>query len=397
MTSPRQDRIAFFHSGISDLTGGGGAQRFFFFIFKQSNYFEKQNFQPYFLTESKSAKSIKKMEGTDSIKNLISVANFNNRFKEYLESFFFILLQLKYRFKIIHFPQYYHEDHYHITLCLKLLPVFLRPKIVINIVHSNLAESYLDTESIYYNDFQHRYKALFNKVKIDGVYSWYKSFVELSKNESIFKQKQPYVYATKHYCTDSEKFRPSPNKNRDIVWAARFNQIKDPLFYLESVNWLFKNHSDLLNEFNWKIYGNGAYIDDVIAYINNNNLDFMKLETNCSDLSSIFAESLCFVSTQHIENFTSLSMHEAMSSGNAILSKNVGQTDFYVEENVNGYLCSETPSAEQFGNTILKFLKVPRKNQLEMGRKSREIVENYHNQENFINELTTFYRKFLEY
>lgn len=386
-------RVAIYHTGISDLVGGGGAPRFFFFLFAKGFFFKENNIDLFFLTDDISYKDIVDRLDDPKKKKLISLKNYHNRFKIYLESIQMLFIQLIYRFDIIHFPQFYPEDQYHRIMMLNRLPGFIRPKIVIQIVQSFLGDAYLNTKSEYHEAFHRRYSPIFNNEKIDGIYSWYEEFLVKAKQGDFFKRSNPKMHAIKYYCTDSDKFVPAKHKEKLVVWAARLYEIKDPFLYVDALKLVKEKRPDLFGSYKWLICGNGKQQDEVGQKLKNYNLSEVDFNTNISDMADIFSRSLCFVSTQNIENFTSLSMHEAMAAGNAILAKNVGQTYSYVHDKKNGLLSSEFPNTQEFAQLMISFLELPFEKQLEMGKESRRLVEEFHNEKNFVDELCQYYNE----
>lgn len=120
-----------------------------------------------------------------------------------------------------------------------------------------------------------------------------------------------------------------------------------------------------------------------------------KIKTGFSkDMSAIFNATSIFVSTQMYENFTSLSMLEAMAAGNAIIAYDVGQTSLFIKHNVNGLLVNEeTPEA--LANAIERLVRDPELLR-SFRQESHSIAKNIHNIENFSEELFAFWSDVLQ-
>ncbi len=95
----------------------------------------------------------------------------------------------------------------------------------------------------------------------------------------------------------------------------------------------------------------------------------MKIEW---DLSKYFNYLRIFESCQNYENFTSLSLMEAMAAGNAIRARYVGQTSFVLKTNENGiYIKPDT--VEGLVNSILKLTALEPLELDKMGKKALKL------------------------
>lgn len=391
-------RIAFFHTGIGEGTGGGGAGRFFVDLF-QMGYNENlwDNNSIFFITDLKSYNSYtSSMFFNNSIakSRFIYFPMFRNRFKKVLEKFVLIVLLLYYKFDLIHICQYYPQDYEHLIKFINVLPKWLKPKVVVNFIHCNFAHEYNNPEHPNYLAFHERFDALFNKVKIDAVFSWYELFKNFAKENQIFKY-EPYIYAIKTYCCNTNKFKPSPKQNI-IVFASRLDLQKNPMMFLRAIQILKNKNPEILKEWKIIICGKGPLENEIRKFIKGNCLeDVVEFKNNISDMSPIFSISKCFVSTQDYENFTSLSMHEAMASGNALIARNVGQTQFYLKDGKNGILV-KNDSAEGLAESIERYLLFPELHK-QMQDYSLYLTREVHNNINFTNELKSFWKTVINF
>lgn len=109
------------------------------------------------------------------------------------------------------------------------------------------------------------------------------------------------------------------------------------------------------------------------------------------EMHKILNFSKLYVSCQDYDNFPSLSMTEAMAAGNAIIARNVGQTDLFVKENYNGLLLSPD-SVAGLKVALLDVMKNSDK-LANMGSQSVKLVRDTHNFQNFINQLESFWNE----
>jgi len=108
----------------------------------------------------------------------------------------------------------------------------------------------------------------------------------------------------------------------------------------------------------------------------------------------VFVTTKCFVSTQDFENFPSLAMNEAMVAGNAIIARNVGQTELFVKEKQNGFLLSED-SAQGLANKILEYISLSETEKQKMSDSSIELTQKVHTYTNFKSQMETIWEDIL--
>ena len=139
------------------------------------------------------------------------------------------------------------------------------------------------------------------------------------------------------------------------------------------------------------MYGRGDLHNEVFEALKKYNLqDLISIDINL-DMTSVFEKSKCFVSTQEFENFPSLSMNEAMAAGNIIISRNVGQTELFVKDGVNGLLLkSDNPTG--LADAINWFINNTDKHE-KMATESVKLTTQVHNFENFRKQLESFWLK----
>ncbi|MES2762454.1 MAG: glycosyltransferase family 4 protein [Bacteroidota bacterium] len=382
-------RVGIIFTGVAN-EHVGGAERFFADFYDIYNRQSKKQNDVFFITDKNSCdvytKKLKKLRYT---KNIILIPNFNNRFKNTLESFFFLLKLILKRIDIIHIGSY-GRHYYHLLDSIKFLPIFLRPKIVINIVDCEIPYVLGNSSDPKHSSYKAKYLPLFDDIKIDAVYSWYKLFKQFAESKGIIKS-NPLIESVATRFSDTARFISAANKKNEIIFAARLTHQKQPLFFLKAIRILKANFFEDIKGWKFLIYGKGPLEKDVQEFISNNGLEELISGHSNSDLSKVFSETKCFVSTQDYENFPSLSMCEAMAAGNAVIARNVGQTDFFVKHDVNGYvLDNDTP--EGLAYMLHKYITSPQ-NHLRMQNESVRLTKEVHTADNFIRDIDSFWKK----
>jgi glycosyltransferase involved in cell wall biosynthesis len=158
--------------------------------------------------------------------------------------------------------------------------------------------------------------------------------------------------------------------------------------FVESLNILKQRSAEIKN---WKffMYGKGHQEEEVLSKIKEYGLSEILTVSHHHDLTKVFEESKCFVSTQDFENFPSLAMNEAMSAGNAIIARNVGQTELFVKHMKNGLL-AEPDNEIGLANAIEFYIKHPELHE-SMAKESIRLTEEVHTFSNFKTQIETFW------
>jgi glycosyltransferase involved in cell wall biosynthesis len=376
---------------VSDISGSGGAQRFFSDFFDDYNSYKNTRFKLFYFTDYDSYKVLSALGKLNFPKQIIYVHNISNRFKNIIEPLEFVIKIILNNIKVIHLtmygPQYYNRLRF-----LNKLPSFIRPKIVVNIVDCKIAYTYLDKEADKNIGNYEKYSTLFNTVKIDGVYTWYKFFKEFAEKNRIIKS-DPFIGTADSRYTDYSRFKPSDDKINVIVYAARLDDQKNPLFFVEAVNILRLSIPEKIQGWQFFMYGKGPLEVEVKKRIREYGLEKIITLGSQMDLSEVFARSKCFVSTQDYENFPSLSMNEAMAAGNTIISRNVGQTDYFVKDGINGILLKED-SPKALADALKNYIEHPERHE-NMQKESIRLTKEVHTSENFIKDIDKFWSEII--
>jgi len=165
----------------------------------------------------------------------------------------------------------------------------------------------------------------------------------------------PYIDYAKYYFV--ENIEPNFQKENIVVFASRMTNPKNPKLYIQTVKYIYDNYYSIITKNNWSflIYGGGEIEKEVDALIVSLGLSNHLKRCITYDMKPIFAKTKIFVSLQDIENFTSLSLLEAMSAGNAIICMDVGETQRIVQNGINGFLCKEF-SVVEIAHNIIKLM-----------------------------------------
>jgi glycosyltransferase involved in cell wall biosynthesis len=384
--------VALFIFGITELKGGGGAERFFADFFEIYNK-KKTKHNLYYLLDRDSVSSLNKVGKLSGKKNILNFTIVSNRFKDTLEFWQLVKYIITKGIKIIHIPLY---SVSYIPLIKKLnnLPAFLKPKIVINIVNCYVPIAIKDENHISHKGIKATYQPLFNTVNIDGYFCWNQNFVDYINAENIyFKKNKPLLYAISSRFSNIDKFYPAEKKNT-IVFAARLDHQKHPQWFVEAVNILKKETPETIKGWKFILSGNGPLRDSLLEFANKNdlqnNIDFV-IE---GDLSKLLNSSKAYVSCQDYDNFPSLAMAEAMAAGNAIIARNVGQTDLFVKHKQNGLILEED-SPKGLAKAIKTYIENDSV-QPAMAKESVRLMKEIHTADNFIKQIDEYWTKILE-
>lgn len=359
-------RIAIFLM-FGNVEGGGGIERYFVNF---SNLIQSRTHLD-IITTAEGKKNIKRVFPHYPPDNIRIFPLVNNRFSTLISKAYLYYLIKRNRYEIIHianYDAYFHELY---------LSISKYTKVTLNIIDCRFSPEVEHTRYFKIKEFI-RAKCL------SGILSWY------SNTESVIRAISPEVkFKAIDYCfTDIQKFKPG-EKKKQVVFAARLSVFKRPLDYLDAVSILLESNPQLKEEWEFLLYGDGELADSVQHRIDTTELKNVIRRGVANDMSPVFNASSIFVSTQMYENFTSLSMLEAMSSGNAIVSYNVGETIRFVRPGQNGLLIPESPVA--LASALLHLMRDEEKlNSFQ--QESTMIARTVHTFENFSEEIIDFWK-----
>lgn len=382
--------VALFIFGITELKGGGGAERFFADFFEIYNE-KKTKHNLYYLLDKNSVSNLNRVGKLAGTKNILNFNIFSNRFKDTLEFLQMVKFIITKGIKIIHIPLY---SVSYIPLIKKLngLPAFLKPKIVVNIVNCYVPYAIKDENHVSHKGIKATYEPLFNKVNVDGYFCWNQNFVDYINNENIYRERnKPLLYAISSRFSDTHKFYPAEKKN-EIVFAARLDHQKHPQWFLDAINILKKESPAAIKGWKFIMSGNGPLRDSLINYAKTNELNNIEFVIE-GDLSKMLNSSKAYVSCQDYDNFPSLAIAEAMTAGNAIIARNVGQTDLFVKHNKNGMLLNKD-SPDGLAEAIKAYIENDSVHEA-MSKESVRLMKEVHTADNFIKQIDEYWTKIL--
>lgn len=370
-------RVAFFAYGIGDISGGGGYERFFSDFFSDYSNDKETKYDLLLITDNIEAF---KKEGklVQAHRNVIQFTDYRYKlyydltdklplikgvFKWYRTLYTqkaFLKLLKDNKVDILHLPNYLKSYFFLILYISKAKGI----KTAVTIVDCRIPFKYDSNEDYYITSgaTSHTFKPLFEKVKLDGIFTWYKSFKEfVTKNKLLSSSTVVYPVRSRYVNYTGEVPSFSQKKN-EIIFAGRLDDQKRPMLFAKAVKLAVQKEPKLLSEWKFKIFGKGVLENEVKSFIRENQLE-KNLELSFSaDMKSILRESKCLVSSQQFENFPSLSIYEAMVTGNAIIACNVGQTAEFIKHNENGIVV-EKETEEGLAEAIIAYVSQPEKHE----------------------------------
>lgn len=222
---------------------------------------------------------------------------------------------------------------------------------------------------------------------LDGVMSWYEVLTERLRAR---RRRPAVLHSARHCSVDAARFRPDTDKRNLMVFGGRLVAEKRPLLFLDGIAAAYRLAPSLMCSWRCVLFGAGPLAPAVAARIDEADLRGRVRHAPGSELAATLAASRVFVSTQDSENFTSLSMLEAMACGNAIVARDVGQTHWVVHAGENGLLVPAAATAEDVADALVT-LATDSDRCAAMGAASRALVEREHNVECVLDEFGAFW------
>jgi glycosyltransferase involved in cell wall biosynthesis len=378
-----------------DISGGGGTERQFADFFEEYHKSFERKFELLLFSNETSLRNLQnvgKLLNTTLVKkNCIIIKSSNNRWIRMIWlSIMLIWTVIHKRIDLIHiiFPTVLVLPG--VTL-LSFFPRILRPKISLNQVDCSISYTWGTPEESQNRSSINVHRYYFFFLRLDGVFTWYESFKKCFSSKPFMKNTK---IASAKYCFVIPKAQCIlERKEKILVWAGRLDQQKHPLFFLEGARLALEKNKALFSDWQFVMYGKGPLEPQIKGYLEKHNLCTKILLDSQPDMSTIFRRSRVFVSTQEYENFTSLSMLEAMVYGNAVISRNVGQTHCFVKNNINGLLLDHD-SPDGLAEKIIQFVCHPEHHKAYQ-QASIEIAKNEHNVKNFMADIEQYWESLL--
>jgi glycosyltransferase involved in cell wall biosynthesis len=173
-------------------------------------------------------------------------------------------------------------------------------------------------------------------------------------------------------------FSPNFEKTIDVVFASRLTHYKNPIIFIEAITLLKRKLKDF-DRSKFVLLGDGPLLDECRSLKLKNGLNNLYIPGAVHNVYEYMNCSKIFVSLQQTNNYPSQSLLEAMSSGNAIIASDVGETRLLVSEK-EGILVSLKP--EEIAEAIVTILNDPEK-RVTMGVNAREKIVAKHNIQNY--------------
>lgn len=265
-------------------------------------------------------------------------------------------------------------------------------KITINVTNCSLAHDYFSTSEIIDPRSLRNFKWYFHLIFLDGIYSWYQLFTD--RSEKIKFLSHPKIFTAQFYFADAHIFTIPPKQNM-VIFAGRLVQSKNPLLFVECIHYLVTNHAEFLRHNSWKfqMFGGGPLSEEIDNKIKKQHLSTVLVRSEKYNLKEDFSRSKIFVSLQDYENFTSLSLLEAMGCGNSVLAVNVGETERIIKDKVNGILC-KTFDVREISEALFQLMNDSKLIE-ESGLKNNQVANHIHNIQNFTSDIEQFWKSIL--
>jgi glycosyltransferase involved in cell wall biosynthesis len=379
-------RIGLILFGVGDLSGGGGAERYFadLFLAWRANA-TARHCDLWLITDRESREQLAAVGRHLGSEHVVELAP-ETRACGLSQALALRRIALDGRFDLLH-----------ITLALPrhlpwLWAIAKRPdrvRVTVNINDFEVATALEVGQRPHGLDLEWRtYLGYFSSRTVDGFMVWYR---RLAEQLGRFRAQCPVpIYAANYCFVDVIHFAPAAQKRNEVGFAGRFIPIKQPMMFVEAVATARQRSPETVNGWRFRVLGKGPLEDALRQRVLLDGLDDIVSIEYSEDMGTVLAHSKVFVSTQDKENFTSVAMLEAMACGNAIVTRDVGQTREFVREGANGILAAGD-SADAVAGAILRCLSVP-DDLIRMGAESRRITLEEHCVEHVLDEFDEFWR-----
>ena len=388
---PPRLRVGLLILGLPDLSGGGGTERYFANIFAAYDRATLGAFELSLISDNQSLRQL-----TAAGQELVGerIVCFDGRVTSLHNIRAFCRMCHEADIRLLHIPLAT-PGYLPLLFFLQLGLGSWRPSITLTMPDCSLSHTWRNPfrcRSIGEAKVWALYRAYFHTIKFDGVLSWYEHFVKSVGSDSL--RGRPLVVPAAYCFVDNERFRPADEKRKLIVFAGRLTRVKQPLMFLQGLEQAVERAPELFEGWEVAIYGRGALQARVAHDLAASSIqDRVTLQSTAS-MAEIFAQSRLFVSTQDYDNFTSLSMLEAMASGNSVIARNVGQTRSFVRDRGNGLLISDDMPAS-LADALIEYLSHPERHAT-MEVESRRIAVEQHNAANALQDLDHFWQQILD-
>lgn len=261
-------------------------------------------------------------------------------------------------------------------------------KLTFTVTYNGIPTAFANDYDDRFEKNRQKYGKLFSEIKLDGLLSWYDDIEPFVQTSELFEQR-PLVHTINSRFCDSTHYFPE-KKEKLIVFASALVNYKHPMMFLEALNLVNTQSPESLSGWKVRVIGTGAEEKNVLDFIKKNQLDtLIEVTSGLSDISPILRKSMVYISTQEIENFPSLAMNEAMAAGNAIIARNVGRTQLFVKDGINGFL-AETDDYQGIAKALKRYLADESLHK-PFEKSSVELCETVHTPQNFNRQIDEFW------
>jgi glycosyltransferase involved in cell wall biosynthesis len=387
-------RVAIYLSGVNDISGGGGAERFFADLFEKYSNYKEAEYKLYFFCDQSTYDALRNVNKLcHNTNTIVLLWNVSNRYKKHIENFDFLYKVQKHKIDIVHCANFGAHD-FDKLFYLSQKRTKNIPKLILNVVDCQVPYILDDQNSDKLQAYTTRYITLPNKICFDGIYSWYELFIRHAKENKYYNENTIFGSIQSRFA-DTSRFTPAANKKNIIVFASRMHHQKRPEWFLQAINELKNRKTPALNQWKFLFIGGGEMKKDMSQYITDNGLSEQIEMIETGDLSTIYPETSCYVSTQDFENFPSLSMMEAMACGNAVIARDVGQTSLMVKDQINGLILKDD-SYLGLAKALLECMNMSTIDREQMQQNSIRQVKEVHTENNFFDQVELFWNRVIQ-
>lgn len=187
--------------------------------------------------------------------------------------------------------------------------------------------------------------------------------------------------------TDLELFKPQ-EKDKTIVYAAaRLEDSKDPILFIESIN----DCADAIRAAGYRVIllGQGEYEEYLQNYVKDHQLTDIVYLAVYDKTSKFMPTANVFFSTQKLENYPSQSLAEAAACGCYLIITDVGDSRKCGDESFAAFV---RPSKEELSQALVRYMGLSEQEKAAIVEKARAFAETHYS----IEESKKYYLEILE-
>lgn len=173
--------------------------------------------------------------------------------------------------------------------------------------------------------------------------------------------------------TDLTIFKPQ-EKDKTIVYAAaRLEDAKDPILFIESIN----EASNAIRTAGYRVIllGQGKYEEYLHNYVKDHDLTDIVHLAGYDKTSKFMPKANVFFSTQKLENYPSQSLAEAAACGNYLIITDVGDSRRCAEESFAAFV---NPQKEELAQALVRYFAFSDQEKESIAAKARAYAETHY-------------------